>query len=403
MNKHLKTALLIILIISLISTISYCSAPFDTETARSITVRKAVTGSGFILRKETKVTNKTNGVFESNIKDGERVVKGSSVGVVISGNLNEKLAIELQEVTRRIKEIKESSNISEIYASDEARIFSAMKDLTSLIRNDAYSQNFTSASENALALSSLMQKKASSENKSAADSLLVSLEEQKYTLEQQLGGIREQILSPASGYFYTSLDGLEDYDTQKEIEELTPAKINSFSQIMDEFKNDGSVAKITDTYEWYLAAAISKDEAQQLTVGSDVTVSIDESPLVKAKIHAINEDATGEAAVIVKSNRNIVGIYEKRTAEFEICMQEYTGLYVPAAAIRVVDGITGVYVINSNKSVDFRCVDILLLQDDYYIVKNKFVPSEKNPYKALKLYDNILVNPEAVNIDEPSK
>lgn len=400
MHKALKTGLIIILLAALLSTLSYCSAPYDTETAHVVTVKKTVTGSGFLLRKETLVQSQTNGVFETLAKDGARVSRGSSVGVIISGNLDAALSKELEEVTRRIEEIKQSGSILDIYSSDEARIFSAMKDIASTIRQKVREEDFVSAGESTLSLSALIQKKNSNENMTSADKLLVSLEEEKYNLEQQLGGIREEVLAPASGYFYTTLDGLEGVGNEKDIAALTTTDINGFSQTLREFDAQGSApAKITDTYVWYLAAAVPLEEAQLFKEGQEVTVSVDESPAVKASILAVNKDNTGEAALILKCDRNIVGIYEKRTAEFEICLEEYSGLYVPSAAIRVIDDITGVYVMTKNQSVSFKCVDILLNEDNYYIVKNKYEPPEGSPYAALKVYDNILVNPEAVNDD----
>lgn len=397
MHKVLKTGLIILILALLLSSLSYCSAPFDTQTAHVVNVKKAVTGSGFLLRKETLVQGNTNGVFETIAKDGTRVSRGSSVGVIISGNLDKALSEKLEEVSRRIEEIKQSGSIFDIYSSDEARIFSAMKDITSTIRQKVSEEDFISARESTLSLSALVQKKNSAENMTSADKLLVSLEEEKYNLEQQLGGIREEVLAPASGYFYTTLDGLEGKGNEKDIATLSASDINNFSQILKDFDPKSSAnAKITDTYSWYLAAAVPLEEAQLFSSGQDVSVSIDESPAVKAKILAVNTDASGEAALILKCDRNIVGIYEKRTAEFEICIEEYSGLYIPSAAVRVVDDIPGVYVMTKNKSVAFKCIDILLSEDNYYIAKNKYEPPEGSPYGPLKVYDNILVNPEAV-------
>lgn len=397
MHKVLKTGLIILILALLLSSLSYCSAPFDTQTAHVVNVKKAVTGSGFLLRKETLVQGNTNGVFETIAKDGTRVSRGSSVGVIISGNLDKALSEKLEEVSRRIEEIKQSGSIFDIYSSDEARIFSAMKDITSTIRQKVSEEDFISARESTLSLSALVQKKNSAENMTSADKLLVSLEEEKYNLEQQLGGIREEVLAPASGYFYTTLDGLEGKGNEKDIATLSASDINNFSQILKDFDPKSSAnAKITDTYSWYLAASIPLEEAQLFSNGQEVSVSIDESPAVKAKILAVNTDASGEAALILKCDRNIVGIYEKRTAEFEICIEEYSGLYIPSAAVRVVDDIPGVYVMTKNKSVAFKCIDILLSEDNYYIAKNKYEPPEGSPYGPLKVYDNILVNPEAV-------
>ncbi|MBQ2889447.1 MAG: hypothetical protein IJE41_03240 [Clostridia bacterium] len=397
MHKVLKTGLIILLLALLLSSFSYCSAPFDTQTAHVVNVKKAVTGSGFLLRKETLVKGNTNGVFETVAKDGTRVSRGSSVGVIISGNLDKALSEKLEEVSRRIEEIKQSGSIFDIYSSDEARIFSAMKDITSTIRQKVSEEDFISARESTLSLSALVQKKNSAENMTSADKLLVSLEEEKYNLEQQLGGIREEVLAPASGYFYTTLDGLEGKGNEKDIAALSASDINNFSQILKDFDPKSSAnAKISDTYVWYLAATVPLEDAQLFSKGQEVSVSIDESPAVKAKILAVNTDASGEAALILKCDRNIVGIYEKRTAEFEICIEEYSGLYIPSAAVRVVDDIPGVYVMTKNKSVAFKCIDILLSEDNYYVAKNKYEPPEGSPYGPLKVYDNILVNPEAV-------
>ena len=82
-----------------------------------------------------------------------------------------------------------------------------------------------------------------------------------------------------------------------------------------------------------------------------------------------------------------------------MCLAEHTGLYVPSAAVRVKDGITGVYVMNTNNSATFKCINILYESDDYIIVENNYIPPADVPYSSLKTYDNILVNPEVSRID----
>ena len=208
MNRALRITLLIVLLLAFISTVSYCSAPFDTETARMINIRKTVSGNGYILRRETPVEQTTRGVFEPSVQDGVRVSKGSAIGVAISGNYSETLVKKLEDVTQRIEEIKKSDSFADIYASDEARIFSALRDITKEIRNNTRTENYSAAAQNTHQLSTLLEKKHSAENQGAASELLVSLEEEKYELEQQLGGIREEVAATASGYFYSALDGL---------------------------------------------------------------------------------------------------------------------------------------------------------------------------------------------------
>ena len=118
---------------------------------------------------------------------------------------------------------------------------------------------------------------------------------------------------------------------------------------------------------------------------------------------AVNYDDRDSAAVIVKCTRNANGIFEKRDVNFEICYEEYSGFYVPAAAIRVKNDITGVYVINQNETVSFRAIDILLQEDDFVIAKNASRTPAESQYSPLKLYDNILVNPEVIKESELAK
>ena len=87
---------------------------------------------------------------------------------------------------------------------------------------------------------------------------------------------------------------------------------------------------------------------------------------------------------------------EKREVSFEIEKEYHRGLSVPAEAVCVKNDVTGVYVVDENKSVSFKCIDILFIDDDIYIVRDKYVPPEDVKYSSLKIYDKIILNPEAV-------
>ena len=400
MNKKLRYFILILLLITVISTASYCSAPYDTETAHIITVKNTISGGGYILRNESVITTENTGIFEQSVQNGTRVSRGSTVGVLTTGNLDENLIKKLEDVTNRINEIKEADSIASLYASDEARIYNAMHTITADIRANIRKGDYSKASENTAQLAVLVEKKYDVENGSAADQLLVSLEEEKYNLEQQIGGERKNISAPQSGYYYTELDGLEGTYSEKDLSLITNTKIREYEDSIKGYsKQKNIVGKISDSYEWFLVAMIPNSEAEELKPGMGVTLSVDESVFVDATVVAVNRDSTNYSAVVIKSTRNISGIYEKRTVQFEICLAEHTGLYVPAAAIRVKDDVTGVYVMNRANEVVFKCVKILMEEKDYYIVQTEYEPPEGSLYEALKTYDNILVNPEVSDID----
>ena len=159
MNRALRITLLIVLLLAFISTVSYCSAPYDTETANIITVRQTINATGYILRNETIVRTSYSGIFEPSVKNGSRVSAGTGVGTLTSGNFDKKLIQKLEDVTDRINEIKLSEDIADIYSSDEARIFSAMRNLSENIRENVIEKNLENAAETVSNLDSLVKKK----------------------------------------------------------------------------------------------------------------------------------------------------------------------------------------------------------------------------------------------------
>ena len=374
MNRTVKIILAAAALTAVLSTFLYFRYPYDTLTAEMAEVHKTVTGSGFILRGETVVENESTGVFEPLVKDGTRVARGSTVGTVISGDLDEKLAEQLEDVTGRIDDIKRSESIADLYASDDARIYSVVKELAADIRAAAEKSDYSSAQDCKNRLSIIAEKSAASKT----------------------GGVRDEIAAPAAGFFYSSLDGLEYYGNADVVGTLKAEDIDGFSEIMKEFKPDsGQLAKIEDSYAWYLAATVKQSEAVDISQGDAVMLSIDEQAAVSATVLAKNEE-NGTCALIVKSTRSVQGITDKRTCEFEIETKAFRGLRVPAEAIRVRGDVTGVYVVSENKAVSFKCVDMLCRDGDFYVVKNKYTPPRGSKFQALKIYDKILVNPEAV-------
>ena len=403
MNRALKIGLIVVSFIALISSLSYFIAPYDTETAHIITVKNALEANGYILRKETLIKNNSGGVFEAYVKDGARVAKGSSLGIFTEGALDNELITKLQDVTSRINAIKDASSFAEVYSSDEARIYSAMHELSADIRKNIVKKDFAEATDNTENLAALISKKHSVENADASDKLLVSLEEEKYNLEKQLGGIRKDVSAPESGYFYSHLDGLEGLWDDKSVSELTTTKITDFEAKLLENDQTGYSGKIADSYIWYFVTVLPSSDVEKLSPGQSVTLSSDGSAFVNATIFALNPDEAGNTAVILKCDRSIPGIYEKRTVQVEICISEYTGFYVPSAAIRVKDNVTGVYVMNKFRADEFKCVKIIYEEDDYYIVRKNYAHPEDCPFPPLSHYDNILVNPEVVGDDIESE
>ena len=74
-----------------------------------------------------------------------------------------------------------------------------------------------------------------------------------------------------------------------------------------------------------------------------------------------------------------------RTGAITIIKDEYEGIMVKKTALRVVDGVTGVFVV-SGMEAKFVAVDIIYSTEDYSICALNTSDSSK-----LRLYDKIIV------------
>ena len=87
-----------------------------------------------------------------------------------------------------------------------------------------------------------------------------------------------------------------------------------------------------------------------------------------------------------------------RVQSVELVTEEYTGLRVPQSAVRVADGVTGVYILDGS-TVRFCAVDILYRSDGICIVKeesgyessSEIEEEQEDGYvRRLSLHDSII-------------
>ena len=74
---------------------------------------------------------------------------------------------------------------------------------------------------------------------------------------------------------------------------------------------------------------------------------------------------------------------------------EYTGFQIPVSAVRVVDGITGVYVLDGS-TVAFRPISSLVVTDGYYIVETNPDADPPEGYQWLAQHENLIIEGRAL-------
>lgn len=402
MQKAVKFVFALVIIAVVISTAKYCSNPYSTETVVYYEYEKSISGEGFVLRNETIVSNEVGGVFEPLINDGERVSRMSKLGAVLRGEPDEKMISELNALNERIEDIEKSTITAEIYKTDTLRIINAVKSNIKGIRTAVQSGDYAKASALKKEIGYLKGRADKIENSDAREELLAGLYDQKAVLESKIGTGQTDIYAPIAGIYTSVIDGLEKYGSEEGLSALIPSEVEDFKKTMKDFaRNPLELCKITDNFYWYLAAVITEEEAEDVSVGAKVSLVVDiaDGAEVNGTIYSLSEAEDGKRVVVVKCDKFIDGITGVRSVDYKLVLQRKTGLRIPTEALRIENGRKGVYILlDKKKSFRFVNNDPFRTEDDkYYIVDRKYAPqgSDTN-YVPLKEYDKVLLAPEDV-------
>ena len=104
----------------------------------------------------------------------------------------------------------------------------------------------------------------------------------------------------------------------------------------------------------------------------------------------------GERFAMILSTREMPSGFDfSRTQTVQLLTAEYTGFQIPVSAVRVVDGVTGVYVLDGS-TVAFRPISTLIVTDGYYIAETNPEADPPEGYQWLAQHENLITEGKAL-------
>jgi hypothetical protein len=173
--------------------------------------------------------------------------------------------------------------------------------------------------------------------------------------------------------------------------------------VADEQLINSSAGKIVNDFVWYTVCKVSAAQLAGIEEGWYYKVRFPDSQDKTITMHIeriIKETSSANAVVVFRANTVPSDFNYSRTQRAQILLGDVSGLAVPAHALRVVDGVRGVYVLVGDV-VEFRRVFLLDEKDGYYIVstdaKDYALPEGTEitgvlSCDRLSLYDNVIVS-----------
>ncbi len=390
MNKYLRVVevivvLLVVFFFGYQFFASYYSA-ITTESAYYYEFSEGVELNGTIIRSEHIVNMEKDGTLHFIVGDGERVAKGGTIAELYSNDKASAAATRIAEIDEQLKTIEEIEGYNNVAAVDMNTVNNKIeKNLDNYLHLTSGKHFFGAHSLKTELLNSITRKQVAIGEEADFSEIKERLNSEKSELSSVVGSPKAACKSEYSGYFVSTTDGYEATLSPEDLSVFTPEYMEAVSA---EAVGDGDVmGKIVRDYEWYIAATVPISDSMFYKIGDSVKLKIHAADqTVTATVQKVNFSKDKDTATVVFScNEMSSDLALVRSGSITVIKNEYKGLRVSRQSLRIVDGVTGVYVI-SGLEAKFVKAEVLYSNEEYAICKLN--TTEEN---ELRLYDEVVV------------
>lgn len=372
--------------------------PTDTFMIENGNIFSSEDTVGYIIREEKlfQGENYKNGIAQIKT-EGQRVAKGDPIFRYYTNN-EEGLTKKIAELDVQIQDALEQS--SNIYSSDIASIDRQIEEKLEQINNINKRSQIIELKN---AISNSLTKKAKLTGElSPAGAYIKQLISERSKYEEKLNSGSEYIEATTSGLVSYKVDGLEEVLTPNSIENLTEEYLSNLKLKTGEMiPNSEESGKIVNNYYCYLAAAVKSKDVNNLKVNDNIQLVLSTGDEVKAKVHYVAEQESGNKLLILKITECVEKLINYRKISFEIVWWNASGLRVPNSSIVERDGKN--YIVRKRIGyTDDILVKVLKNTENYSIIENYtslelkelgYSTEEIRNMKNISLYDEILLKP----------
>jgi len=370
----------------------------ETMMVRTGTEEEVIAAEGYIFKEQTVITAPSDGFVYCEADEEQRVKIGETVMYIYKNEVNAAASNELKAVEEEIEKLSGSSLKGDVFSNDSAKIEQNILLQLKAVPLLGYENDIEAVSQIKNNVNSLIEdRRVITGEVEAKDSLkeLETLKSKKAELEKKYNIERTEIVAPKAGAFTSRVDGMEELLTPDALNEIS---LDTIKKIEKQFKKGASpskaksgdaIGKIVDNFNWSIAAALSKDFAEDIDVGDNIEMRFTDVSVetVTGTVSKITAEEKGKVILVVNSNKYINNIYSSSKANVEFIKHNYEGFKIPSESIRIVDGKTGVYVIRNDKA-RFIPVDILYNSKEWVIVSETGALGQT----TIKLYDELIVS-----------
>lgn len=195
----------------------------------------------------------------------------------------------------------------------------------------------------------------------------------------------ETVVSPCSGYFFSSTDGYEDTLNSDCLTDISAEVIAG--EIHTDTDGQNIIGTVVDSFYWHLVAPLEDSMLYDFRGKSSLKLYFPEllSNNSQFAVESITKSSEGKHYLVLKSTVMIPEYLSTRFQPVDIVLNTYTGIKVPIEALHQKDGKWGVYCLEG-ASAKFKPANIIYQTDSYYLLE-----MAENASKGLYIYDKIIL------------
>lgn len=358
----------------------------ETATATVATVGSALEMDVYIFRDESPLPISDTGSFVPSVADGERVGIGRVVASLYDASSPDTVSqiAGLEKQLAVLEQIKNSNLSVRDTSAIDGEIYDIVQNIAAASR-EGDGGNILSL--RAALISEWNRRESLTGASSDIDGAIERLRAEKDSLTRSLGPCRRQITAPRSGYYYAACDGYEGTFTAAAAETMSLSEFRGLTRTdPDTVENAG---KLASSYIWYAVGVASRETGRTLIEGKVYPITFlynEEKTLLLTLTRIVEED--GQAMLVFRGDTLPTDFRLTRSQPVSMVCEEYTGLRIPASALRSQGGVTGVY-IRYGSTVYYRAVKIILEEEDWCLVE--ISPEEDPPDGHTWLKQNDIV------------
>ncbi|MBQ3150690.1 MAG: hypothetical protein IJB86_05540 [Clostridia bacterium] len=364
----------------------------ETVTAYEETVYDSLEASAFVIRDEEVISGSIGGYSVPFAADGEKISSNAQIAISFDDETSAENYAKSKQLKGRYDRYKQLSDGAQYSVLKVESLTDSTKQeicafISSTSKGDIAGSTVSAESfidsETAIDI-------AINGNVDFSENML-SLEGQIKTLDAATGnGTVITTGIDASGYYFSTTDGLESEFSFADVKKIKPADVEKALE-KEAVINESSAGKVIKSHVWYIAFTADLTTSETLTkrLGKSVRVEFPGygTDSVNATVYSVNNFGTKQGVVILKCTTVNEDLLALRQAEISVILSEKTGFKVPSSAVRIVekDGekVRGVYVLRGNV-VNFRQINAVYSGEDFILSE----PTTDSGYIAL--YDEII-------------